>query len=41
VVEEDSVAGVQTVGLSVIDCVPMSSAFGRSVGRSRMEGRGL
>nr|GMD49148.1 Uncharacterised protein [Ipomoea batatas] len=37
VVEEDSVAGEDPVGFSVIHGVPMRRAFGHRVGRSRME----
>lgn len=40
-VEQNSVTGEQTVGLSVIDSVPVSSDLGCRVGRSGMKRRRL
>lgn len=40
-VEENPVASVKSVRLSVIHCIPMRGAFGHGIGGSRVEWSGL
>src|SRR5262249_58490154 len=40
-VEQDAVAGVQTVGLAVVDGDPVGVELGRAIGAARLEARGL
>ncbi len=41
VIEEDAVAGVDAVGLAIVDADPVGVHLGDGVGRARVEGRGL
>src|SRR5207244_8514061 len=41
VVEEDPVAGIQAVGLAVVDGDPVRVEFRHAVGRAGIKGRGL
>ena len=41
VVEEDAVAGIDAVGLAIVDADPVGVEFGDGVGAARIEGGGL